>query len=142
MNKLYDNFLNLILTSSLDLINDTLKVALVSSEFSTEEPYQFFSDVVEEVSGIGYESGGKEILSRSFVTTAEAISLVAPDVTWEDSTIEASGAIVYKDTGDASTSPLLCYYPIEGGSVSSALSTFTVKWGINGVFRFSTGESQ
>ena len=42
-------------------------------------------------------------------------------------------AIVYKDTGDALTSPLICYVDLDGEQLSIS-EDFTIVWAASGVF--------
>lgn len=56
---------------------------------------------------------------------------------WTDSTITAGYAVVYHDTGTASTSTLLTLVDFEGEQSSDA-GDFTISWDASGVFTVST----
>ena len=56
----------------------------------------------------------------------------ADDVTWSTSTITARGAVLYKSTGTASTSALICYIDF-GSDKSSAGGNFTIQWNASGI---------
>ncbi len=116
--------------------NSVFKCALVTSDYTPDvDNHKHFSDVTNEVSGQGYTAGGAEITGRT-VTEDDANDLAkydADDTTWENSTITARGAVIYKDTGDASTSPLIAYIDF-GADQSSDNASFTIKWDPNGIF--------
>lgn len=71
------------------------------------------------------------------VTWAEvgrsAVVFDAADVTWSSSTLTARYAILRKDTGTGSTSPVIGYMDF-GENVSSTNSTFQVAWNASGIY--------
>jgi hypothetical protein len=44
--------------------------------------------------------------------------------------------VIYKDTGTASTSPIVCYLDL-GADKSSSASNFTLQWDSNGILTIS-----
>jgi len=121
---------------SIDLDTDTIKVALVTSSYSPDKDnHDFFDDVQSyEVSGDGYTAGGATLNNKSVTqdNTNDRGVLDADDVTWSNSTITARGAVLYKDTGDPSTSPLICYFDF-GEDKSSSDGDFTIQWSADGI---------
>ncbi len=115
----------------------TIKVMLVTSSYTLNiDTHIFIDDVSNEVVGDGYTSGGAEIITRS-VTTDTSNDLAkydGDDVTWASSTITARGAVIYKDSGTPSTSPLIAYidFGIDKESISG---DFVIEWHTDGVFR-------
>ncbi len=60
----------------------------------------------------------------------------ANNVTWSNATVTAVGAVIYKNTGTASTSPLVGYIDL-GGSKTSLAGNFTIQWDTaNGIAYF------
>lgn len=114
---------------------DTLKVALVTSTYTPAVTHNFFSDITNEVTGTGYTAGGAAL--ASVTVTQDDVNnrgvLDAADVTWASSTITARGAVLYKDTGTASTSPLIAYFDFTTDKSSSA-SDFTIQWHADGIY--------
>lgn len=93
-----------------------------------------FDDVTNEVTGSGYTAGGATLASKTTTvdnTDNEAV-FDAADVTWSSSSITARGAVVYKDTGTASTSPLMCYFDF-GSDQTSSSGDFKITWNSEGI---------
>jgi hypothetical protein len=98
------------------------------------ELHRYLSDVTHQVTGAGYKRGGARLTGKT-VTTAKTGMLVwdAADTEWLRSTVAADQAVVYKDTGDPATSPLLACMWFPPGS--SRGSGFTVHWSSAGIMR-------
>ena len=114
---------------------DTIKVALVTSAYPpNQDTDQFFSTIVNEVTGTGYTAGGATLASKTstYVAASNTVQLDAADTSWANSTITARYAIVYKSTGTASTSPLLGYVNF-GADVVSSGGAFNITWDANGI---------
>jgi hypothetical protein len=138
-NVIYNNFKKELLGGNIDLDSDSIKVALVSSSYTPDaDQHDFFNDVTNEVSGTGYSAGGEALVNPSLTidTDNDRVKFDADDVAWESSTITARGAVVYKSTGDASTSPLMLYLDFGTNRVSSN-STFTLQWDSAGILRLA-----
>lgn len=112
-----------ILGSAIDFISDTIKVALVSSGYTFSSSHEFVSDL-----GATRIATDKELLNKSVaggVLDGDDLSYgaIAPG-----STIKAM--VIYKDTGNASTSPLLFYFDtVTGLPASTNGGVITVPWG-------------
>ena len=123
------------MNGSIDLDTDTIKVALVTSSYTPDQDnHDYFDDITNEVTGTGYTAGGATLTNKSVTqdnTDNEGV-FDADDVTWSNSTITARGAVLYKDTGTASTSPLICYFDF-GEDKSSANGNFTIQWNSEGI---------
>lgn len=138
-NVIYNNFKKLIMNGGVDLDTDTIKVALVTSSYTPDQDaHDFFDDVTNEVSGTGYTAGGATLGSKAVTadnTDNEGV-FDAADVTWTTSTITARGAVVYKDTGSAATSALICYFDFGSDQVSSS-GDFTITWNSEGILNLN-----
>ena len=124
-----------VLDGAIDLDDDTIKVALVTSDYSADkENHEFFNDITSEVTGSGYTAGGSA-LSGADVTQGSPHRAVfdASDLTWTNSTITARAAILYKDSGDPATSPLIAYIDF-GQDFSSSGDDLTLEWDADGIF--------
>lgn len=114
---------------------DTIKVALVTSSYTFDpDTHDFFDDITNEFSGTGYTAGGATLGSQSvtFVGASNRIKLDGADTTWTSSTITAAGAVIYKSTGTAGTSPLIAYIDFGGDKVSDG-GTFQITWHADGI---------
>jgi hypothetical protein len=122
-------------TPSIDLAADTMKVALVSATYTPNQgTHVFFSDVTNEVTGTGYTAGGATLASITVTadTTNHRGVFDAADATWASSTITARGAVIYKSTGTAATSPLLGYVDFTTDQISTN-GTFAIVWASTGI---------
>ena len=88
------------------------------------------------MSGTGYTADGEALASKTSTYTGgtNTFALDAADTTWTTSTITARLAIVHKDTGTASTSPLICYID-AGADVSTTAGTFTLQYHSDGIVK-------
>lgn len=136
---IYNNFKKLIMNGGIDLDTDTIKVALVTSSYTPDQDvHDFFNDVTNEVSGTGYTAGGASLANKTVTadnTDNEGV-FDADDVSWTTATITARAAIVYKSTGTASTSPIICYIDFGADKVSTA-GTFTISWNAEGILNLN-----
>jgi len=127
--KLYGSVLTQIVTGAIDVGTDTLKISLHTSSYSpNQDTHDFFNDVTNEVSGTGYTAGGETLtgVSVSYDGPTNTLTIDCDDPTWGGATLSGIRyAVVYKDTGTSSTSPLLCWMDfITDQSVSG--SAFTI----------------
>jgi hypothetical protein len=133
--NIYNSFKKKLMDANISLSTDTIKVALVSSSYVVNiDTHQFFSDITGEVSGTGYTAGGATLAGKTTTQDNSNDRGVwdANDVTWTGSVITARGAVVYKSTGTASTSPLICFIDF-GGDQATNMSTFQINWNDNGI---------
>lgn len=124
-----------ILSGEIDLTNDTIKVALVTSSYSADkDAHEHFDDIDNEVVGSPYVAGGSELANKAFNAdnTNDRGELDADDVTWAVATITARAAIIYKSTGVAATSTLIAYVDFGQDYITSGLD-FTIEWDSEGV---------
>jgi hypothetical protein len=136
---IYNNFKKLIMNGGIDLDTDTIKVALVTSSYTPDQDaHDFFDDVTNEVTGTGYTAGGATLANKAVTAdnTDNEGMFDADDVTWSSSTITARGAVVYKSTGTASTSALICYIDFGSDKTSSA-GDFIIQWNAEGILNLN-----
>lgn len=132
----YNSYKKALFDKSIDHVNDTIKMALVTSSYTPNyDSHDFFDDVTSEVSASGtYSAGGISLSSKTTTqdnTDNEGVFDAAdPSVT--SATITARGAVIYKSTGTASTSPLICYIDF-GENKTSASGTFGVTLNSEGI---------
>lgn len=135
----FNNFKKNIMNGSIDLDTDTIKVALVTSTYTPDQDtHEFFSSVTNEVSGTGYSAGGAALANKA--VTEDTINnkgvFDADDTSWASSTITARAAVIYKDTGVAATSPLICYIDF-GADKSTTAGTFLITWNAEGLLNLN-----
>jgi hypothetical protein len=138
-NQIYNSFKKDIMSGGIDLDTDTIKVALVTSTYTPNiDTHTKFSDITNEVTGTGYTAGGVTLSSVTVTqdNTNDLAYMDAADVSWASSTITARGAVIYKSTGTASTSPLVCYVDF-GADKSSSSGTFQITWDAAGIVKLT-----
>jgi hypothetical protein len=127
-------------SAPVNLSSDTIKVALCSSSYTPNiDSHSFFSDITNEVSNSGtYSAGGATLANKSTSqdNTDDEGVFDADDVTFTTATITARYAILYKDTGISSTSPLIGYVDF-GADVTSTVGTFTIPWVSEGIINLN-----
>jgi len=100
-----------LLEGNIALDSDTIKVALVTSSYTFSAAHDFFDDITNELSTAGgYTAGGATIGSP----TISAGVFDAADTAWTSATFTCAGAVVYKSTGTAGTSPLIGFINFDG----------------------------
>jgi hypothetical protein len=131
------------MNGGIDLDTDTIKVALVTSGYTpNQDTDDNWDDVVpasNEIVGTGYTAGGATLSSVTVTvdnTDNEGV-FDAADVSWVASTItNARGAVIYKSTGTASTSKLICYLDF-GSDKSTSNGTFQITFNSEGILNLS-----
>lgn len=144
---LYSNWLLGVLNGafSTDWDNDTIKVALfaaAASSFVTNcSGYTYWSQIGSgEITGTGYTASGTTASGMSIAFNGHnptKIKLTASNTAWPTSTITARYAVVWKSTGAAGTSPLICWVDF-GSDQSSSSGTFEIQWNSSGIVEISS----
>ena len=122
-----------------DWVTDTIKVALTTSSYTPDQDaHDFFNDVTNELPATGgYTAGGATLGTKvlTYDNASNTVRLDAANAEWTSATFTARRCVVYKDTGVASTSPLLGYGDF-GADTSVTNGTFTIEWdATDGVLR-------
>lgn len=129
---IYNSYKTLVLSpTGVNLGSDTIKVALLTNAYNPDfDAHDFFNDVSAfEVSGAGYTAGGQALANKAVTqdNTNDQGKFDADDLTWPGSTFTARYAVIYKDSGVASTSPLIGV--IDFLTDRTALdATFSIQW--------------
>ena len=139
-NVFYDNAKKNLWNGAINLATDPINVALVTSAYVPNQATdQYWSTVSpSEAVGTGYTAGGQALTGQT--VTADTVNhrgkFTANNVTWSNATVTAVGAVIYKNTGTATTSPVIGYIDF-GGSKSSSAGNFTIQWdATNGIAYF------
>lgn len=119
----------------INFLADTFKVMLAGSGYTPNvDTHDYKDDITNEITGTGYTAGGATLAGLSFTYDAptNTAKLTASATTWTNATLTARYAVVYKDTGVASTSPLLSYVDF-GQNESPAAIDFVLTWSASGL---------
>ena len=131
---IYDRFLSNLMNKQVDLVNDTIKVALMDVSHSYSNTDNELADVsANEVSGTGYTTGGKEITGKT-VTQGSPTVFNGNDVVWTGITVNAYHAVIYDDT--LTNDDLIASIDF-GGEVSVSDGTLTIEWDTTGIITLS-----
>lgn len=136
-NIVYNKGLEQIANGAFGLLTSTVKVALVTSGYTPNKDDDFFSTPqASELSGTGYTAGG-ETLGTKAVNLDDAndrIEFDTANVTWSAINAgTAAGAVIYFDSGVASTSPLIAYIDQGGFPVVTNGGDLTISWNAEGI---------
>ena len=103
-NALYPSFKQLLLGGDIDLANDDIKVVLVDlADYTYSSAHDFLDDVAAGARvATSSNLASKTITSGTFDSGNPSFTSVTGD--------PSEALIVYKDTGIASTSPLIAFY--------------------------------
>lgn len=124
---------------AIDILSDTIKVMLCTSTYSpNQDTHEFKSDVTNEISGTGYTAGGSSLANKTLTYTGATnkTTFDADDTTWSSATLTARYAVIYKDTGTGSTSPLIAYIDFVSDQTSTN-GNFTIQWNASGIFEIT-----
>ena len=131
-----------ILDGSIDLLNDEIRVALVTSSYTPDKDAHLdTSDITNEVAGTGYSSVtdaeyGKSLANKNVNkdTTNDRAEFDAGDAIWTTATFTARAAIILKfvDDDDDATNILIAYIDF-GDDYSTNDEDFTIEWDSEGI---------
>jgi len=129
---LYNDFKEQLLLGTIDLVDDVIKLILVTGHTPDIDIHDQYSDVSgDEESGTGYTAGG-ETLGSKVVTqdnTNDRADFDAADVLWTGLDVGTpSHAIMYDDTH--ASDALIGYWEI---TTASNGGNYTVQWHADGI---------
>ena len=128
------------------VFNDTLGQSLEAETHKvlmctdTEAPnfdtHNFRDDIVAEVSGTGYTTGGATLTGTELTISSGVLTFDATDITtaWTSSTIpNAMAAVHYTNVGSAATDQLLSLHDFVTAA-STTNGTFSIVWHASGLW--------
>lgn len=136
--KVYGLALQSLVNAEIDYDTNIIKAMLCTALYvPNQDTHRYKSDVTNEVTGTGYTAGGVTLTSKTVTYNAASntLTLDCADPAWTASTITARYLVFYKDTGTASTSPLIAYVDF-GEDRSTGATTFTYVVPTTGIAQF------
>jgi hypothetical protein len=128
-NVLYPKGKERFLSGSIDLSSDTIKIALIDTGVYTYSASdEFWSAASSAIVGTAATLASKTVTNGTFD---------AADVTFSSVTgASVEALIVYKDTGSAATSPLICFIDVasSGLPVTPNGNNIDVQFNASGIF--------
>lgn len=136
-------FRQLIGTRLWDWDTDTIKCSLHTSAYTpNQDTHETWNSATAELGASGgYTAGGQTLTGTggagtTYDTATNEIRLDAVDAAWTSATFTCRYAVVYKDTGNSTTSPLIAYVDFGADETVSA-GTFTIQWDVTGVAKIT-----
>ena len=130
-------------TTTIDWPNDTnIKCALSTSTHVPNKDDEYYDDagaddlIDGELSGTGYTAGGDPLGSQTvaYDATNDRVELDAADAAWTGiSAGTAAQASIIKDTGVATTSPMIVNVDTGGFPVVTNGGDLTITWDAEGI---------
>lgn len=121
-----------ILDADIDFVANTIKVMLVTASYTPLATHEFRSSVTNEVTGTGYTAGGETLANKTVTVVGANGVFDADDVIWAAATITARAAVLYRDTGNPATDPIIAYIDFNENKISTA-SDFRITWNAGGI---------
>ena len=128
-NALYPKGKEAFLSGSINLSSDTIKVALVdTASYTYNTAHDFYDDVSAAVVGTPVALGTKTVTNGTFDAADSVFSSVTGN--------QSEALVIYKDTGTASTSPLIAYFDtgVTGLPVTPNGGDINITWNASGIF--------
>lgn len=139
----YTAFTEKVADGTIDLDTDDFYIMLLADTYTYSGAHDFRNDVEgDEISGTGYTSGGQQLTSVTWSSTAGSpgyTTFDAADPSWASSTITARYAVIYKNRGGASSADELVLVYDFGKNESSSGTEFKITFPSNGIFRLRQG---
>lgn len=136
-NLVYPNYLKLLVSGTVDLINDRVFAMLLSGSYVPHTGHTLIADVSGHQSSdsLGsYPRGGVELTSKTVSYSSSQALYDAADITITNSTLSASGCAIWVSGGTPATNYLVKF--IDIGNQSSTNGTFQIIWNnSNGIFK-------
>lgn len=128
-NAIYAKGKEKILSGSINFATDTIKVALVKNDYAQNlATDEFYSSISASVISTDQALASKSVTGGVFDAADVTYTAVAAGATSE-------GVVIYKDTGNPATSPLLAYIDtITGFPLATNGGDITVQWD-NGAYK-------
>ena len=143
-NIVYNKGLQGILNGDFDLLTSNIRVALVTSSYTANKDDDFYDDggandvIDHELSGTGYTAKG-ELLGTKAVTMDDAndrAEFDAANSVWSGINAgTAAAAVVYYDSGVATTSHLIAYIDQGGFPIVTNGGDLTINWNAEGILQ-------
>lgn len=120
--RLYTNFIDEYNAATIDLVTDTIKAILVDDLYTFDSDDVYLSELSSNTIGSAVEiSSGKRVADDVF--TSSQTKLTFPYLTGDVYAI-----VLYKDTGVASTSPLISYHREDFNGLTKTMVGGDIEW--------------
>lgn len=137
-NKMYGRAPLAWLNKEVDILDDVIKVMLVTSGYTfDQDAHDYKNDVTAEIAASGgYTSGGATLANKTLTYTgaSNTVKFDADDVVYPGATITFRSMVFYDATpGTDATRPLICCAVGDSDTVSTG-GDLTLQWNTGGIF--------
>lgn len=125
-----------ILKGDIDLENDTIKLAFMATAYTPDkDTHVFWSDVSASLAS---GTTAQTLASKAVNTdnTNDRAEFDATDISAPAITTSTNKFVIYKDTGNPATSPLIACIDIVEGTLSPIAGTLALTFNAEGIFAF------
>jgi hypothetical protein len=127
-------------TAVIDFDTDVIKVMLTTVAYVPNIANHVYAiSVTSEVVGTNYTTGGSQLTAPTLQENLGVVTFDANDVDWLVSLsgfTDARFAVLYKDTGLPSSSPLIGYIDL-GSNVGNTITTLSLRWAASGILAWA-----
>lgn len=136
--KVYGKGVNQFVNGGINYGADTIKMALLDQGYSPDQDaHEFVSDLTNELSGGGYARQTLTGKATVYDGPTNVLTVGCDDVTFASLTgTNIRYAVVFKDTGTAGASPLICFMDFGSGQTISA-QDFVIQIPASGIVQFT-----
>jgi hypothetical protein len=127
-----------IMTSEMDLPNDSFKVALLDAAYVPDTgAHLVYADLTDEITDAGYTAGGLAVTGVAVTKDAGEVKVDAADIDFGDTVSLSAKYMAFYDDTPVTTKWLLCYIDLNdgGGNLTSTNSDFDAILHANGLMR-------
>jgi len=136
-NIVYTSYLKHLLSGTVDVTSDPVYAMLLSGSYTPNTGNALVADITaHEVTDplSSYVQGGKLLTSKTLTVSAGEVIFDAADVSWNTSTITASGVALWTSGASAADHHLISW--TELGQTTSTNGTFQIVWSASdGIFK-------
>ncbi len=126
---IYSRFLENLMKKQVDLVNDTINVALYDDVHGFTASDTDYTTDNELATAGGYTQGGQALDAKAVATAGVTTAWDAANEAWAAATFTAYHAVLY----DVSVSNDLIASIDFGGAKTVAAGTFTIQWSASGI---------
>lgn len=132
---IYTAFTLEMVQQTLDLANDTIRIALLADTYEPDKDHASWSAIkAHEITGVGYVANGAlASITVAKDDIANNVKVSGNDVTWLASTLTARYAVIYKVGATDALSPLIHCVDF-GANKSSINGNFSIQWADGVIF--------
>lgn len=119
---------------NIDMENDTIKLAFMAPAYTPNAgTHSFYSDISASIASGSTDQTLTNVDIR-IDTGNVRVEMDADDVSVASQTFTTDKVLIYKDTGSASTSPIIATIDIAEGTLSPVSGTITITFNAEGLF--------